>query len=218
HFEAANGGTIFLDEIGNLSYELQVQLLRALQERKIKPVGSNQEIDVDIRIIAATNEDLEKAVRVGNFREDLYHRLNEFIIKVPQLNERKEDIILFADYFLDKANAELEKDVVGLNSEVLQAFKKYSWPGNLREMQNTIKRGVLLSQGDLITLNDLPAEILKNQEQTNETLGLFKNKNEKELILDALEKADGNKSKAARILDVDRKTLYNKLKQYNLKL
>ena len=217
HFEAANGGTLFLDEIGNLGYDLQVQLLRALQERKIKPVGSNHEIKVDIRVVTATNEDLSQAVKEGNFREDLFHRLNEFSIEVPALRERNEDLMLFAEHFLDEANIELEKDVVGFSDEAIEAFHNYSWPGNLRELKNMVKRAVLLTQEPIIPLKVLPYEIAHNQ-RTEETYGLFRNKNEETLILDALEKANGNKSKAARILSIDRKTLYNKLKQYNIKL
>ncbi len=219
HFEAANGGTLFLDEIGNLSYELQVQLLRALQERKIKPVGSNNEIHVDIRVITATNEDLAQAVKDGEFREDLYHRLNEFSIKVPALKERKEDLMLFAEYFLDEANAELEKNVIGFTESAIEAFKNYNWPGNLRELKNMVKRAVLLTQDDMIPLKVLPHEIATASKSNTETeYGLFKNENEEQLILDALEKAGGNKSKAARLLSIDRKTLYNKLKQYDIKL
>ncbi len=217
HFEAANGGTLFLDEIGNLGYDLQVQLLRALQERKIKPVGSNVEINVDIRVVTATNEDLAKAVREGNFREDLYHRLNEFSIQVPALRERREDLMLFAENFLDQANNELEKEVVGFSDEAIEAFQKYSWPGNLRELKNMVKRAVLLTQDSTIPLKVLPYEVAHTPNE-EEDYGLFKNKNEESLILDALEKANGNKSKAARILSIDRKTLYNKLKQYNIKL
>jgi two-component system response regulator HydG len=217
HFEAANGGTLFLDEIGNLSYGLQVQLLRALQERKIKPVGSNHEIKVDIRVVTATNEDLSQAVKDGDFREDLYHRLNEFSIQVPALRERREDLMLFADFFLDQANEELEKDIVGFSDEATEAFKNYSWPGNLRELKNMVKRAVLLTQDNIIPLKVLPHEI-SVAKKSDDSYGLFKNKNEESLILDALEKAHGNKSKAARILDIDRKTLYNKLKQYNIKL
>lgn len=217
HFQAANGGTLFLDEIGNLNYELQVQLLRALQERKIKPVGSNQEINVDIRVIAATNEDLKKAVENGDFREDLYHRLNEFSIQVPALRKRKDDLMLFADHFLEKANEELERDVVGFSDEALELLHSYSWPGNLREMQNTIKRSVLLAASKIIDVDALPMQ-MKTETKEEESYSLFKNKNEQELILDALEQANGNKSKAARILSIDRKTLYNKLKQYDIKL
>ncbi|MBQ0734594.1 sigma-54-dependent transcriptional regulator [Aquimarina celericrescens] len=218
HFEAANGGTLFLDEIGNLGYELQVQLLRALQERKIKPVGSNKEIEVDIRVIAATNEDLSNAVKEGDFREDLYHRLNEFTIKVPPLKDRIEDLMLFANHFLEESNMELDKNVVGFTDEVLEAFKKYDWPGNLRELKNIVKRSVLLSQKDMITLDILPTDIANASKSTKHTYGLFKNQNEQELILDALEKANGNKAKAARMLSIDRKTLYNKLKQYDISL
>lgn len=218
HFEAANGGTLFLDEIGNLNYELQVQLLRALQERKIKPVGSNTEIEVDIRVITATNEDLEEAVKMGNFREDLFHRLNEFSIRVPKLRDRKEDLMLLANHFLEKANRELEKEVLGFDDEVLDAFQRYAWPGNLRELQNLIKRAVLLTQEKFISLSALPVKIATADTVPADDYNLFKNKNEQEMILDALEKADGNKSKAARILQVDRKTLYNKLKQYDIKL
>ena len=219
HFEAANGGTLFLDEIGNLSYELQVQLLRALQERKVKPVGANTEIPVDIRVVAATNEDLAEAVKKGDFREDLYHRLNEFSIKVPRLSKRKEDLRLFVSAFLQRANNELEKDVEGFSEQAMQALERYDWPGNLRELQNIVKRSVLLTQHTTIPLELLPQEITSFKEDASkQDFSLFKNANEQELILDALEEANGNKSKAARILNVDRKTLYNKLKQYDIKL
>lgn len=217
HFEAANGGTLFLDEIGNLEYELQVQLLRALQERKIKPVGSNKEIDVDIRVIVATNEDLENAVKDGKFREDLFHRLNEFSISVPNLRDRTEDLVIFANHFLEKANEELDKEVIGFSDEVLEIFQNYSWPGNLREMQNYIKRAVLFSMGDLITKDVLPDKLLAKESTVVEE-GLFKNEMEKNMILDALQKSGGNKSKAARSLNIDRKTLYNKLKLYDIDL
>ncbi|MCM4156348.1 sigma-54 dependent transcriptional regulator [Gramella sp. AN32] len=218
HFEAANGGTLFLDEIGNLTYELQVQLLRALQERKVKPVGSNNEIHVDIRVVTATNEDLGQAVKEGEFREDLYHRLNEFSIKLPALRERKEDLMIFANHFLDEANIDLEKNVVGFTDEAVTAFKNYNWPGNLRELKNMVKRAVLLTKDDLIPLKVLPHEIATANHSNENDYGLFKNKNEEQLILDALEKTGGNKSKAARMLSIDRKTLYNKLKQYDIRL
>lgn len=219
HFEAADGGTLFLDEVGNLGYDLQVQLLRALQERKIKPVGSNKEIDVDIRIITATNENLELAVFEGNFREDLFHRLNEFSIKAPMLKDRKEDIILFADFFLEKANLNLDKNTIGFENDVIELFKKYPWPGNLREMQNTIKRAVLLCQSNLISLNEIPNKLIINTaEPDDKPFALYNDKNEIELILNAIDEAKGNKSKAAKLLKIDRKTLYNKLKQYNINL
>lgn len=217
HFEAANGGTLFLDEIGNLSYENQIQLLRALQERKIKRVGSTKEIAVDLRIITATNEDLTEAVSNGTFREDLYHRLNEFSIEIPSLQDRFEDLLLFADFFLDKANTSLNKAVKGFSEEVISLFRTYHWPGNLRELQNSIKRAVLLSTGDTIEASVLPKEIFEPNKK-NEATGFSKDAYEKEQILRALKEANFNKSKAAKLLQVTRKTLYNKINYYNLEL
>lgn len=213
-FEAANGGTIFLDEIGNLSYENQIQLLRALQERKIKPVGSNKEIDVDIRIITATNEDLREAVKKGNFREDLYHRINEFSIHSPSLVERNEDLMLFSAFFLEKSNQELNKNVIGFSSEVMTIFQNYRWPGNLRELQNCIKRATLLSQGDFIEKATLPVEFFRNEPTTTNDFSL--SENEKDTILEALNKTNNNKTEAAKLLKINRKTLYNKLKLYDI--
>ena len=213
-FEAANGGAIFLDEIGNLSYENQIQLLRALQERKIKPVGSNKEIDVDIRIITATNEDLREAVKNGDFREDLYHRINEFSIHSPSLVERNEDLMIFSDFFLEKSNHELNKNVIGFSSEVMTIFQNYRWPGNLRELQNCIKRATLLSQGDFIEKTALPMEFFQNEDKKTTDFSLFEN--EKETILDALNQTNNNKSEAAKLLKINRKTLYNKLNRYDI--
>jgi len=215
HFEAANGGTLFLDEVGNLSYDVQVQLLRALQERKIKPVGSNHEIKVDIRVIAATNEDLNEAVKRGDFREDLYHRLNEFSVKAPRLAEGKQDIMIFANHFLAQANDDLEKDVEGFDGDVTDLFKNYDWPGNLREMKNIIKRSVLLAKSNLINIEVLPHEM---QEASVGSLSGYSKDNEEQAIREALEKANFNKSKAAILLNIDRKTLYNKIKLYNIDL
>jgi two-component system response regulator HydG len=214
YFQAANGGTIFLDEIGNLSYENQIQLLRALQERKVKPVGSNIEIDVDIRIITATNEDLREAVKNGDFREDLYHRINEFSIHSPSLVDREEDLMVFSDFFLRKANQELEKEVIGFSPEVVAIFQNYSWPGNLRELQNSIKRATLLSQGDFIEKTALPVEFFQNSDKETNVFSL--SENEKDAILQALDQAKNNKSEAARLLKINRKTLYNKLKLYDI--
>ncbi len=216
HFEAANGGTLFLDEVGNLPYDLQVQLLRALQERKVKPVGSNREIEVDIRIIAATNENLEQAVKNNKFREDLFHRLNEFSITVPPLKDRKEDLIIFANHFLDKANEELDKEVLGFDDEVISIFQRYAWPGNLRELQNYIKRAVLFADGQQITKAALPQKLTTDQYKKVAEEGLFKNNSEKQMIIEALKASGGNKSKAARQLKIDRKTLYNKIKLYDI--
>lgn len=230
HFEAANGGTIFLDEVGNLSYEVQVQLLRALQERKVKPVGSNSEIQVDIRVIAATNEDLLKAVREGEFREDLFHRLNEFGIVAPRLAERGSDIMVFAEHFLKESNRDLDRNVMRFSEDVEKLFLKYDWPGNLREMKNIIKRAVLLSKGEVLVKDVLPQEMFvevsafsKEFESTlvhntDEDLKLYSSKNEEYAIRTALEKVKFNKTKAAQVLGIDRKTLYNKMKLYNIEL
>lgn len=217
HFEAANGGTLFLDEIGNLSYNTQIQLLRTLQERVIRPVGSNKEIPVDLRIISATNENLQLAQKEGNFREDLYHRLNEFQIQVPPLRERKDDIMVFIKHFLKQANSDLKKSVSGFTPEVESVLLNYRWPGNLREMKNVIKRATLLAQQKLITLKEIPPEICIPNEK-EDSLSLFNEQNESELIRQALETAGNNKSKTARLLKIDRKTLYNKLKLYNIEI
>ena len=216
HFEAANGGTLFLDEVGNLNYESQVQLLRALQERKIKPVGSSKEIMVDIRLITATNEDLLSAVESGNFREDLYHRLNEFSIKVPSLKDRKDDLILYADFFLEKANKQLNKSIAGFSQEVLALFQQYNWPGNLRELSNVIKRATLLSQTEIIEKEVLPEELKNTEDQYSLPNDFSTKENEKKLIVRALHEAGNNKTKAAKLLNITRKTLYNKLKEYNI--
>lgn len=218
YFVAASGGTIFLDEIGNLSYDVQVQLLRALEERKVKPVGSDKETGFDVRIISATNENLTKAVAEGNFREDLYHRLNEFSLKALSLRDRREDIPVFANHFLESSNAELAKDIIGFDEDVLRIFRSYGWPGNLREMRNIVKRATLLCQSAFISLNDIPFELSTVPEVPEEEgdLALKRQKNELDLIKEALAKCNNNKSEAARLLKIDRKTLYNKLKYYSI--
>jgi len=218
HFAAADGGTLFLDEVGNLSYENQIQLLRALQERRIKPVGSNIEMDVDVRIISASNEDLLNAVSERTFREDLYHRLNEFSVHIPSLHERKEDLFLFIEYFLDEANDSLGKQVLGLSKEVEEAFKNYPWPGNLRELRNVIKRSVLLTNSDFIPLDVIPREVIFSRTDKSASVDFSRESNEKQLILNALKEADFNKTKAAKLLNITRKTLYNKLELYNIEL
>ena len=157
-FEEANGGTLFLDEIGNLSYEVQVQLLRALQERRIRRIGSTKEIEVDVRLISATNENLKEAIAKGNFREDLYHRINEFTLQMPSLKERPEDILLFANFFLDQANHELERTLIGFDAEASEACRNIHGRGNLRQLKNVVKRATLLAQGEFITAKDLGEE------------------------------------------------------------
>ena len=216
-FETADHSTLFLDEIGNLSYEVQIQLLRALQERRIRPVGSNKEIEVNVRLISATNENLQKAIEKGNFREDLYHRLNEFTLYMPSLKERPEDILLFANFFLDQANRELERDLIGFDAAASEALQKYDWPGNLRQLKNVVKRATLLAQGDFITIRELGEDILRQPVSfVPQSLNLYDEETEKQRILRALQQTNNNKTKAAMLLGVDRKTLYNKLKLYNI--
>jgi two-component system response regulator HydG len=232
-FEAANGGTIFFDEIANLPYDLQVLLLRVVQERKCRRLGSTKEMDIDVRILVASNENLNDAAAKGKFREDLFHRFNEFDISLSPLRERKSDIILFAEHFLRKANQELNKNIKSFSPEVLNVFNNYSWPGNLRELNNIIKRVTLLTDGDEVMLNALPHEISfyekfifnDNNGSTVQASRPIEVKNdlksvalnaEYEKIVEVLKHVNYNKSKAAKVLDIDRKTLYNKLKQYKL--
>lgn len=236
HFELANGGTLFLDEVGNLSIDIQAALLRVIQERKFKRVGGNKEMDVDVRIIVASNENLQEAYQKGKFREDLYHRFNEFSINLPPLRNRKPDIAAFADFFLQKTNEELGKNVTGFEPHVIEMFLNYSWPGNLREFRNVVRRAVLLTQGDQITEKTLPWEITNvnpltatpepaQKEQaaaTTTTITIKKDiglkgaasKAEYETIMSVLKEVKFNKKKAAEVLNIDRKTLYNKLKSY----
>ncbi len=215
-FVAAQGGTIFLDEIGNLSYEVQVQLLRALQERKVKPVGSNQEIPIDVRLISATNENLREAIGKGEFREDLYHRINEFTVRIPDMHERKEDIMLFAAHFLEQANKDLRKQVTGFDAETISLFESYAWPGNLRQMKNVIKYATLLASGASITTKELPEELTQYTPASTGLISLRDEDYEREMIRKALREADNNKTKAAQLLGIDRKTLYNKMRLYQL--
>ena len=227
-FEVADGGTLFLDEIGNLSYENQIKLLRVLQERKIKKVGGNKDISIDVRILTASNEDLKEEARKGNFREDLFHRLNEFKIELDPLRERKSDILTFAYHFLYLANEELGKEIVDFDEAVKEKLKDYYWHGNLRELRNVVKRAVLLTQSDHITLAALPQEIVtplyfeenaiwsSSFDPTN--LKSVSENAERNAIISVLEKTGYNKTKAAEVLKIDRKTLYNKLKAYDINL
>lgn len=226
-FVTANGGTVFLDEVGNLSYEVQKQLLRALQEQTIRPVGSTADIKVDVRIIAATNEDLEKAIEEGRFRQDLYHRINEFSVTVPPLRERKEDIEEFCYHFIKQANDELGKNVQVVDVEALEVLKQQDWYGNLRELRNVVRRSVLFATDNVLRKDNLP-EFPKNIKTQNvnkvnvfdvqsENFVLTKS-NEKEQIIAALNQARGNKTIAAKLLQIDRKTLYNKMHLYGIEL
>lgn len=234
HFESAKGGTIFLDEIGNLSYEVQIQLLRAIQERAIRKIGGNKEIKIDVRIIAATNDNLILQSGDGHFREDLYHRLNEFTLQAIPLRRRKEDLEDFANQFIEESNSRLGKTISGFTSEVWEIFLAYDWPGNLRELRNIIKRAVLLTSGGLVEKDALPADLYEpsaqspsptlsyNNPQMTEELPSPKDyktkwvEQEKELIQKVLNDTKFNKSKTARILNMDRKTLYSKMEKYGL--
>ncbi|RWU05487.1 sigma-54-dependent transcriptional regulator [Pedobacter chitinilyticus] len=220
-FEAANGGTIFLDEIGNLSYEVQVKLLRALQERVIQPLGSNKQIAVDVRVITATNDDLANSMKNGEFREDLYHRLNEFKIQLPPLRERGIDLELFIDLFVKLSNQELDRNVKEIDKDTRSLLLKYDWPGNLRELKNVIKRMVLLTSSTVATADSLPDEMkiavatevpLDNPSD----LKAVNESNERALITETLAKVKYNKSKAAKLLNIDRKTLYAKMERYGI--
>lgn len=208
-FEAANGGTLFLDEVGNLSYEVQVQLLRALQERRVRPLGGTEERPIDIRLVAATNENLEQAVAEGRFREDLYHRLSEFTIYMPQLSERGTDLFLFADLFVRLANEDLSRNVEGFEARAAEMLASHTWPGNLRELNNVVKRAVLVARGPYITQEELSAAMGPVRQKP--ITALHDADAERQRILNALQQCGGNKSKAARMLGIDRKTLYNKL-------
>lgn len=231
HFEMANGGTLFLDEVGNLSYDIQAALLRTVQERKVKRIGSTKEIDLDVRIIVATNENLQDAIHKGRFREDLYHRFNEFGISLPPLRNRGKDILLFAEFFLKQANAELNRHVEGFSPEVTNCFMTYNWPGNVREIKNVVRRATLMSEGNLIQVKALPLEISTFDRVTaienavGQSMMVKENKRdlknaaleaEYEAILKVLKEVNFNKTKAAKILNIDRKTLYNKMKAINL--
>jgi two-component system, NtrC family, response regulator HydG len=258
HFEMANGGTLFLDEVGNLPYDVQVSLLRVVQERRVRRLGGAKEIEIDVRIIVASNERLLEAARKNNFREDLYYRFNEFSIDVPPLRNRKTDIMIFAKFFLEKTNAELNKNVKGFKEDAEAAFMEYPWPGNLREMRNVIKRATLMAEGEWINALILPFELLNHkrllklesssdnnnyipeptpsymppvpqavqinppvvmvQPATSETVNLkvASSEAEYEVIINALRKVNFNKSKAAELLGIDRKTLYNKMRNSNI--
>lgn len=235
-FEQADKGTLFLDEIGNLDYEIQTYLLRAIQERKIKKVGGEKEITVNARIIVASNENLAEKVKKGEFREDLYHRLNEFEIVIPSLRERTEDLNLFIKHFIEEVNLDLNKNIPGVDNEAFEILAAYNWPGNVRELKNTIRRACLLTSNDkYISKNAFTCEILHQSKpaytfqelkvadepepfsaKANNYLKKLIEKAEFDQIMEVLRKVNYNKTKAANLLDIDRKTLYNKLKRMQL--
>ena len=218
-FEQAKGGTVFLDEVGNLPYEVQMQLLRSLQEQKVRPVGSASDISVDVRIVAATNENLERAIEQGKFRQDLYHRINEFTLQVPPLRDRIDDLEEFAAFFVTQANDELGKTVKGISPKAIAVMKQMRWNGNIRELRNVIRRCVLFAEGDYIEAEDLPVfpDAVDASPSSTDDFALRPG-NEREQIEAALKKARGNKTVAAKLLQIDRKTLYNKMHQLGMDL
>lgn len=234
-FEMSNGGTLFLDEVANLSIDVQASLLRVIQERKFKRVGGNKEMPVDVRVIVASNENLQDAYKKGKFREDLYHRFNEFSINLQPLRHRKRDIPLFADFFLQKSKEELNRDIEDFDDEIMEMFINYPWPGNLREFRNVVRRAVLLTPSGKISASSLPWEITQQQYLVNEVQAEAVNPNnntitvpitggaglksaatraEYEAIMQVLREVNFNKTKAAERLNIDRKTLYNKMKAF----
>lgn len=217
-FELANGGTFFFDEIGNISMNIQAKILRAIQEKEIKRVGDTETIKVDVRVIAATNQDLSNEVKEGRFREDLFYRLSVIPIQLPSLRERADDILPLADHFLEKYNQKRKKTLNGFTNDVKEMFRNYYWPGNVRELENVIERAVVIEDEKVITTASLPIHI-KNFVQKN-SLHFSDMKSledlEKDHILDVLEQTNWNRSQSAKILGIDRKTLYEKLKRYGV--
>lgn len=221
-FEQADGGTIFLDEIGELPLSMQVKFLRVLQERKFERVGSIDSLDIDVRIIAATNKDLFEEVKKGNFREDLYYRLNVVHIEIPPLRERKEDIPLLAESFLDKFAKDYNKNLKFIDLDAMNILVQYNWKGNVRELQNVIERAVVVAEEkeEILLKKHLPFQIvgkeniIEDGEKSHMTLKEY----EKLIISNTLKQVEGNKTKAAEILGIKRQTLYNKIKEYGLEI
>ncbi len=219
-FEQADGGTIFLDEIGDMPLHMQVKLLRAIQEKEVEKIGSIGSKKIDIRIIAATNKNLEKSMHEGNFRQDLYYRLNVVTIMIPALRERKDDILLIANHLIKKISKDLNKKVIGISKDAEYYLKNYSWEGNIRELENILERAInIIEDSNIISPIDLPEEITGRKEikiikSLEETMVAA----EKQAIIDALKAADGNKTKTAKILKIGRTSLYEKIQKYNIPL
>jgi two-component system, NtrC family, response regulator HydG len=216
-FELADGGTLFLDEIGELPLELQTKFLRVIEEERLRRLGGKAEIEIDVRVLCATNRDLKEEIKAGRFREDLYFRLNVFHVVLPPLRERREDVPLLVQHFVEKFNHESGKKVSGVNAEAMTVLQGYAWPGNIRELRNTVERAVILCEGDVILREHLPAEMSGAHEETTVLrlpLGLPLKEIEKEYILSSLQRMNHNKSRTAQILGISEKTLYNKLNRY----
>ncbi len=224
-FKEATGGTIFLDEIGEIPEHIQVKLLRAIQEKEIQPLGSSVSVKVDVRIVAATNRNLEEEVDKGNFREDLFYRLNIIEINVPELSERKDDVPLLARHFMNKYNREFHRQIKGIDSEAVKALMQYEWKGQVRELENVIERTVLLCEGDYIQKSDLPVGLQQNNQSTEGNGDLFGIENleqslaefEKRHITNMLSMLNGNRAEASRRLGIDPSTLYRKMEKYQIK-
>jgi transcriptional regulator with PAS, ATPase and Fis domain len=219
-FELANGGTVFLDEIGEMSQSTQAKILRVLQEREFERVGGNELIKVNIRLISATNKNLEEEVRKGNFRKDLFYRISVYPIKLPPLREKKEDIPLLIAHFIKRYNKREKKTVQGIQPEALKILLNYNWPGNIRELENTIERAVVITNTNTIVIDDLPPHVIAMGEKETidieETLPKWKEKHEIEILRKTLLEFEGNISKAAKKLGIGRATIYRKAKKYDL--
>lgn len=224
-FLQADGGTLFLDEIGTASPSLQVKLLRVLQDREFEPVGGTETHKVDVRLVLATNEDLEARVRSGEFRQDLYYRINVISVTQPPLRERIGDIPLLVEHYIQEFNQQAGKEVRGFNEQALQALQRYNWPGNVRELVNVVERAIVLSKGDLITVADLPEQVRQEPAESSGTVNrLAGNPNlksaladpERQIIIDALEQNGWNRQDTARLLGINRTTLYKKMKKYDI--
>ena len=220
YFDMAKGGTLFLDEIGTMSYEIQSLLLRVLQENVYTPIGSGKERIADVRVIAATNEDLQQAIKEGRFREDLYHRLNEFEIRQPSLAECAEDIIPLAEFFRERYSKELKRETQGFTEDAIHRMLAYPWPGNVRELQNRIKRAVLVAETPMLDVEGLDIDFSRPMENSGSKAAILPLKDEsleKESIVNALKACNGHREQAAKILNINPATLYRKMKKYGLK-
>ncbi len=217
-FEMANGGTIFLDEIGEISQQVQIKILRVLQDKKFERVGGEQTLEVDVRIISATNKILKEEIEAGRFREDLYYRLNVVNIHVPPLRERKEDIPLLVHTFLEEFSRENNKNIEAIDKSAMQALHNYTWPGNIRELRNCIESAVVMAKGEKLTLDDLPPHVAAGDETdyVKIEVGTPLEDAEKEVIQATLNRENGNKTRAAEILGIGRKTLHRKINEYGL--
>jgi len=217
-FELAHAGTLFLDEVGEIPVELQAKLLRVLEEGRLRRLGGKSEIEVDVRVLCATNRDLKAEIRAGRFREDLFFRLNVFQIALPPLRERREDVPMLVQHFVEKFNQDSGKHLTGVHPQAMEVLRAYDWPGNIRELKNAVERAVILCDGELITRDHLPPDMAGKGPERHVfrvAYGLTLDLVEKEYILGSLQRNANNKARTAEILGVSEKTLYNKLNRYS---